>query len=31
VTEFGFPLGQASLDAVHEKNVGHGYISTLHI
>ncbi|MEW6276084.1 MAG: DUF1156 domain-containing protein [Bacillota bacterium] len=26
-----FPLKQASLDAVHEKNVRHGHISTLHI
>lgn len=27
----GFPLKQASLDSVHEKNVRHGHISTLHI
>ena len=26
-----FPLRQASLDSVHEKNVRHGHISTLHI
>jgi REP element-mobilizing transposase RayT len=26
-----FPLKQASLDSVHEKNVRHGHISTLHI
>lgn len=29
--EVAFPLKQASLDAVHEKNVRHGHISTLHI
>lgn len=29
--EFAFPLKQASLDSVHEKNVRHGHISTLHI
>ena len=29
--EAAFPLKQASLDAVHEKNVRHGHISTLHI
>lgn len=29
--EFAFPLMQASLDSVHEKNVRHGHISTLHI
>ncbi|MBI4514360.1 MAG: DUF1156 domain-containing protein [Deltaproteobacteria bacterium] len=29
--EFSFPLKQASLDSVHEKNVRHGHISTLHI
>lgn len=29
--EFAFPLEQASLDSVHEKNVRHGHISTLHI
>ncbi|WP_243137557.1 DUF1156 domain-containing protein [Desulfofundulus thermobenzoicus] len=29
--ERAFPLKQASLDAVHEKNVRHGHISTLHI
>jgi len=27
----GFPLKQTSLDSVHEKNVRHGHISTLHI
>ena len=27
----GFPLEQVSIDAVHEKNVRHGHISTLHI
>ncbi len=27
--ERGFPLKQASLDSVHEKNVRHGHISTL--
>src|ERR1700745_2368450 len=26
-----FPLKQASLDSVHEKNVRHAHISTLHI
>ena len=26
-----FPLKQASLDSVHEKNVRHGHVSTLHI
>ena len=26
-----FPLKEASLDAVHEKNVRHGHISTLHV
>lgn len=26
-----FPLKQAPLDSVHEKNVRHGHISTLHI
>src|SRR4030067_3264925 len=26
-----FPLKQVSLDSVHEKNVRHGHISTLHI
>lgn len=29
--EHVFPLKQASLDSVHEKNVRHGHISTLHI
>src|SRR5450756_3879 len=29
--ELAFPLKQASLDSVHEKNVRHGHISTLHI
>jgi putative DNA methylase len=29
--EIAFPLRQASLDSVHEKNVRHGHISTLHI
>lgn len=29
--EYAFPLRQASLDSVHEKNVRHGHISTLHI
>ena len=29
--EFAFPLKQASLDSVHEKNVRHGHISTLRI
>ncbi len=29
--EHAFPLRQASLDSVHEKNVRHGHISTLHI
>lgn len=29
--EVAFPLKQASIDSVHEKNVGHGHISTLHI
>ena len=29
--ESGFPLKQVSLDSVHEKNVRHGHISTLHI
>ena len=29
--EVAFPLQQASLDSVHEKNVRHGHISTLHI
>jgi adenine-specific DNA methylase len=29
--ETAFPLKQASLDAVHEKNVRHGHLSTLHI
>ena len=29
--EVEFPLKQVSLDSVHEKNVRHGHISTLHI
>ena len=29
--EFAFPLKETSLDSVHEKNVRHGHISTLHI
>ena len=29
--EYAFPLKQTSLDSVHEKNVRHGHISTLHI
>ena len=29
--ESAFPLRQVSLDSVHEKNVRHGHISTLHI
>ncbi len=29
--EHTFPLKEASLDSVHEKNVRHGHISTLHI
>src|SRR5437899_764493 len=29
--EFAFPLKQVSIDSVHEKNVRHGHISTLHI
>lgn len=29
--EIAFPLKQASLTSVHEKNVRHGHISTLHI
>ncbi len=29
--EVAFPLRLASLDSVHEKNVRHGHISTLHI
>ena len=29
--EIEFPLKQTSLDSVHEKNVRHGHISTLHI
>jgi putative DNA methylase len=29
--EVAFPLKQTSIDAVHEKNVRHGHISTLHI
>lgn len=29
--EVAFPLRQVSLDSVHEKNVRHGHISTLHV
>ena len=29
--EFAFPLEQASIDSVHEKNARHGHISTLHV
>ncbi len=29
--EVDFPLEQVSLDSVHEKNIRHGHISTLHI
>ena len=29
--ETAFPLKQVSLDSVHEKNVRHGHVSTLHI
>ena len=29
--ETAFPLRQASLDSVHEKNIRHGHLSTLHI
>lgn len=29
--EVAFPLKQASLDSVHEKNVRHGHVSTLHV
>lgn len=29
--EAAFPLRQASLDSVHEKNIRHGHLSTLHI
>ncbi len=29
--EVAFPLKQASIDSVHEKNVRHGHISTLNI
>ena len=29
--EAAFPLQQVSLDSVHEKNVRHGHVSTLHI
>ncbi len=29
--EHAFPLKQTSLDSVHEKNVRHGHLSTLHI
>jgi putative DNA methylase len=29
--EYAFPLEETSIDSVHEKNVRHGHISTLHI
>ena len=29
--ETAFPLKQVSLDSVHEKNVRHGHVSTLHV
>ena len=29
--EVAFPLKETSIDSVHEKNVRHGHISTLHI
>ena len=29
--ESAFPLKEASIDSVYEKNVRHGYISTLHV
>lgn len=29
--EHAFPLRQASIDSVHEKNIRHGHISTIHI
>ncbi len=31
LVEVAFPLKQTSIDSVHEKNVRHGHISTLHI
>ena len=31
IADLAFPLRQVSLDSVHEKNVRHGHISTLHI
>ena len=31
IIEVAFPLQQVSLDSVHEKNVRHGHVSTLHI
>lgn len=31
IIERAFPLKHASLDSVHEKSVGHGHISRLHI
>ena len=31
LVETAFPLKQTSMDSVHEKNVRHGHISTLHI
>jgi adenine-specific DNA methylase len=29
--EVAFPLKQVSIDSLHEKNVRHGHISTLHL
>ena len=29
--EVAFPLEQTSIDSVHEKNVRHGHISTMHL
>ena len=31
LVEVGFPIKEVSLDSVHEKNVRHGHVSTLHI
>ena len=31
IADWAFPLRQVSIDSVHEKNVRHGHISTLHI
>ena len=31
LVEVAFPVEQVSLDSVHEKNVRHGHISTLHV